>query len=133
MVDYSSRSIQFYGNDHFIALKGEMQQGPQEASLHQLKRLSNQNSIVECYTLHQLDPIIMTSVSNLVASSSNSTPVSLAFSPQMLDKLRDLLLQHQIIFSVPKGLPPSRGCNHLIVLQLDAQPVKVKPYRYPYS
>jgi hypothetical protein len=36
------------------------------------------------------------------------------------------------IFAEPKGLPPSRTHDHVILLKPDAQPVCVRPYRYPY-
>lgn len=34
------------------------------------------------------------------------------------------------MFSIPTSLPPSRYCNHKIELIPNAQPMKVKPYRY---
>jgi hypothetical protein len=36
------------------------------------------------------------------------------------------------IFAEPKGLPPNRTHDHAITLESDAQPVRVRPYRYPY-
>jgi len=35
-------------------------------------------------------------------------------------------------FDEPKGLPRSRTHDHAIVLKSGAQPVCLKPYRYPY-
>jgi hypothetical protein len=36
------------------------------------------------------------------------------------------------VFAEPTGLPPSRSHDHAIILKQDAQPVSVRPYRYPY-
>ena len=36
------------------------------------------------------------------------------------------------IFAEPKGLPPNRTHGHAITPEYDAQPVRVRPYRYPY-
>jgi len=35
-------------------------------------------------------------------------------------------------FAKPTGLPPCRSHDHAIVLKSDAQPMCVRPYRYPY-
>jgi hypothetical protein len=34
------------------------------------------------------------------------------------------------VFTEPTGLPPSRGCDHRIILKAGAPPVAVRPYRY---
>lgn len=49
------------------------------------------------------------------------------------DTLRRVLLKYQKVFELPKGLPPSRMCDHRIPLQPNSNPVKVRPYRYPHS
>jgi hypothetical protein len=36
------------------------------------------------------------------------------------------------VFEEPKGLPPIRSHDHIILLKEDATPVCVRPYRYPY-
>ncbi|KAH7561333.1 hypothetical protein JRO89_XS10G0212800 [Xanthoceras sorbifolium] len=47
-------------------------------------------------------------------------------------ELDKLLNEFQDVFYEPKGLPPSRVHDHKIPLQLEAQPVCVKPVRYPH-
>lgn len=54
MVDYNSRSIQFYSNNEFITLKREIFTGPLQASIHQLHRLSIGRSIAKCYALTEV-------------------------------------------------------------------------------
>jgi len=54
--------------------------------------------------------------------------------PTNIEPEIDLLLQtYQDVFSVPSGLPPTRSHNHSIPLLHGADPIKVKPYRYPLS
>lgn len=44
-----------------------------------------------------------------------------------------LLNQYKPLFEAPTSLPPSRACNHRIPLLPGAQPVFIRPYRYPPS
>ncbi|XP_074304368.1 uncharacterized protein LOC141639077 [Silene latifolia] len=47
-------------------------------------------------------------------------------------ELKNLLQQYQDIFTAPTTLPPSRGLyDHRIPLLSEAQPVNIRPYRYP--
>jgi len=46
----------------------------------------------------------------------------------LLDKL---LAGSGDVFTAPSGLPPQRSHDHAIILKPDAQPVAVRPYRYP--
>lgn len=43
------------------------------------------------------------------------------------------LQQYDEVFQNPKGLPPLRGKEHVIVLQDNTKPISVKPYRYPHA
>jgi hypothetical protein len=45
--------------------------------------------------------------------------------------LDELLVGFGDVFREPQGLPPTRNCDHAITLKPDAQPVAVRPYRYP--
>lgn len=47
--------------------------------------------------------------------------------------LQSVLQQHDKVFHMPKGLPPSRGHEHIINLKEGTDPVSVRPYRYPQS
>jgi hypothetical protein len=46
--------------------------------------------------------------------------------------IASILQAYDDIFQEPKGLPPHRAHDHSIPLQGGAQPVSVRPYRYPY-
>lgn len=50
---------------------------------------------------------------------------------QVPEGIMELLHEYSSLFEEPKGLPPSRGCDHSIPLIAGATPVNVRPYRYP--
>lgn len=56
---------------------------------------------------------------------------SVGSSPDNHPAIQALLQQFNSVFAEPQGLPPSRDCDHVIPLVEGAQPVSVKPYRYP--
>lgn len=45
--------------------------------------------------------------------------------------LQPVLHKYAQVFAMPKGLPPNRGFEHGITLKEGADPVSVRPYRYP--
>lgn len=45
--------------------------------------------------------------------------------------LEGLLASFEDVFADPSGLPPSRSCDHRIHLKPHAEPVAVRPNRYP--
>ncbi|GMJ07740.1 hypothetical protein HRI_004443200 [Hibiscus trionum] len=47
-------------------------------------------------------------------------------------ELQSLLDEFKIVFEEPKGLPPQRMQDHTIELQPGAQPVNLRPYRFPH-
>lgn len=60
--------------------------------------------------------------------SSSNTPPTLA---PLHPAIQELIDSFADIFSIPSSLPPSRACNHQIPLIPGAQPVFIRPYRYP--
>jgi hypothetical protein len=63
-----------------------------------------------------------------VCSVDMSTPdkVSVAL-PQ---EIQQLIEEFVVVFEVPSDLPPTRNCDHSIPLIEDAQPVRMRPYRF---
>ena len=51
---------------------------------------------------------------------------------QLVLAVQTLLEEFATVFEEPKGLPPSRGHEHQIVLKPGTQPISQRPYRYPY-
>nr|KYP32370.1 Retrovirus-related Pol polyprotein from transposon opus [Cajanus cajan] len=47
-------------------------------------------------------------------------------------RLQRILQNFSEVFLEPKGLPPKRTKEHVIVLKQGAEPVNVRPYRYPH-
>ncbi|XP_062108727.1 uncharacterized protein LOC133819478 [Humulus lupulus] len=45
-------------------------------------------------------------------------------------QIKAVLQRFDAVFGSPKGLPPSRGREHAIVLKTGTEPVSVRPYRY---
>ncbi|KFK24528.1 hypothetical protein AALP_AAs46225U000100, partial [Arabis alpina] len=52
---------------------------------------------------------------------------------QLPHQLLTVLEQFARVFEDPQGLPPSRGKEHNIVLEPNAKPVSVRPFRYPQA
>jgi hypothetical protein len=54
--------------------------------------------------------------------------------PPVLHDLQALLCKHQMVFSTPKGIPPSHGVHdHSIPLVPRSLPPNIRPYRHPFS
>jgi hypothetical protein len=52
----------------------------------------------------------------------------------MLQDLQSILSKHQVVFSTPRGLPPSHGVHdHYIPLVPGSLPPNIYPYRHPLS
>ncbi|XP_027062727.1 uncharacterized protein [Coffea arabica] len=47
-------------------------------------------------------------------------------------EVETLLQDYKDVFQTPSSLPPSRSVDHEIPLKQEAQPFKLKPYRYPH-
>lgn len=69
----------------------------------------------------------------VIPSEINSSPLIHPAPNFELDlALQNLLVQYENVFSVPKGLPPTRLFDHRIPLLPNTPPINIKPYRYPY-
>ncbi|XP_019158364.1 PREDICTED: uncharacterized protein LOC109155092 [Ipomoea nil] len=71
----------------------------------------------------------------VLSGVSGSGHPSLHLLHQLLTKTAtmDSLLDHFVsVFGTPQCLPPSRSCDHRIVLAQGTNPVVVRPYRYPH-
>ena len=64
-----------------------------------------------------------------VVSDSNQQLQSSA--PTLPAEVQHLIGQFAPLFDEPASLPPSRACDHEIPLLPGAQPVNIRPYRYP--
>lgn len=138
IMDYRSLSLQFYCDGKFVTLTGDKRQGPQPTTMHQLHRLSSVKSIAECYqlTMESAESYPTNSLNHRLqeeVKTDNCFNPALKIPDELPDTLKQILLKYQRVFEIPRGLPPSRLCDHRIPLQPDANPIKVRPYRYPHS
>ena len=69
-------------------------------------------------------PICWPCVQGATAAAICSTTASASL-------LDELLHSFHSVFAEPQGLPPPRSRDHSITLQPGAQPIAVRPYRYP--
>jgi hypothetical protein len=53
--------------------------------------------------------------------------------PSLPPEVQHVVDSFSVLFEQPTTLPPSRNCNHTIPLIPGAQPVFIRPYRYPPS
>jgi hypothetical protein len=66
-------------------------------------------------------------ISQLHAIQSTETPF-------VLQDLQSILSKHQVVFSTPQGLLPSRSVHdHSIPLVLGSLPTNICPYHHPFS
>lgn len=90
-------------------------------------------SIAQCYQMSMESVEVVAKYSDNHKSSTEAKEKCIELSTNIPDTLRHLLLKYQRVFDLPKGLPPSRMCDHRIPLQPNSNPVKVRPYIYPHS
>lgn len=120
IVDYATSTLKFFQNDKFIILQGTPIEGPHQAQPRHIQRMHKTQAIAECFTIQLVTaPELELSLLKLPA--------------EIKPKLAPLQQNHQRVFQTPQGLPPTRDQDHAIPLQEGAQPVKVRPYRYPHS
>jgi hypothetical protein len=68
---------------------------------------------------------------NTVSHQIHSTDHGETIRQQEKEVLNQLLQSFEDVFQEPKGLPPSRECDHRIYLKPNTEPVAVHPYGYP--
>lgn len=137
IMDYSSLSLQFYCDGKLVTFKGEKEYAPQQTTRHQLHRLHSVKSIVECYQMtvepSEFSSQEIMSLPKAADMKADHTETILKLPEEMPDSLQQILFMYQRVFDIPRGLPPTRLCDHKIPLQHNTNPVKVRPYRYPHS
>jgi hypothetical protein len=87
---------------------------PEEASLHQFKRLIATDAI---------DTLLHFQLLPLQTNPQQTLPTAPA--------INTLLTQFAGLFDEPHSLPPPRPTDHHIPLMNNADPVNIRPYRYP--
>jgi hypothetical protein len=85
--------------------------------------------------LHGLQPALreLSVVEVVLISDSPQQSDSCFAQTELPESVQELLHSFDHLFAEPQGLPPSRACDHSIPLVEGAQPVNVRPYRFPPS
>jgi len=118
--DYSNLSLKFMLNDKFVTLRGEQPKLPAPAQFNHFRRMFHTHAIEEMYCLQ-------------FHTSRTAHDQFLELPVDMEPKLALLLHTYKEVFAEPRDLTPNRSHTHTIPLLQGSNPVKVRPYRYPFS
>ena len=120
IADYDALLIRFLHEGKFITIKGDEAASPQQAQFNHMKRLFNTDSVAEAFTIQ-------------LAQEECNELQQLELPQDMEPELVLLLHTYASVFDRPSGLLPQWEHDHCIPLLEGAQPLKIKPYRYPHS
>ncbi|XP_022032819.1 uncharacterized protein LOC110933927 [Helianthus annuus] len=113
MADFSIPQITFNVGHKAVTLRGESHSN--QVSPNSLQNLIQKNSVA---SLHAI----------FFQCETHAQPLT-----QHHDiHIQQLLAKYQIIFDIPKQLPPNRSHDHHIPTVPSSKPINVKPYRYPH-
>jgi hypothetical protein len=112
-MDFKDLTMQFDQEGHQYKFQGIIANSPEIISSHCMEKLLKKGHSGVIAQLHAIQAIETPSV------------------PQ---DLQAILSKHQLVFSTPQGLPPSRGVHdHSIPLVLESLPPNIRLYRHPFS
>jgi hypothetical protein len=115
LTDYESLTMTFWIEGQPILLVGQPRPIPEEASFHQFQCLMATNAI---------DTFLKVTI-------TPESGISLEAEPPSDPRILHLLENYSSLFAVQTSLPPHRLVDHHIPLLDGANPVNVRPYRYP--
>jgi hypothetical protein len=85
----------------------------------------------EVISSHRMEKLLKKGHSSVIAQLH---AIQATETPPMQKDLQALLSKHQMVFSTPQGLPPSRGVHdHSIPLVPGSLPPNIRPYCHPFS
>jgi hypothetical protein len=113
LMDFKALTMQFDQEGHQYKFQGIMAISPEVISSHRMEKVPKKG---HCGVIAQLHAIQATET------------------PLVPEDLQALLSQNQMVFSTPKGIPPSCGVHdHSIPLVPGSLPPNIHPYRHPFS
>jgi hypothetical protein len=113
LMDFKYLTMQFDQEGHQYKFQGITAGSPEIIRSHRKEKMLKKGHFGVIAELH--------------AIQTTETP----FIPQ---DLQAILSKHQLVFSTPQGLPPSRGNHdHSIPLVPGIIPPNIRPYRHPFS
>jgi hypothetical protein len=112
-MDFKDLTMQFDQEGHQYKFQGIIASSPEIISSHRMEKLLKKGYFGVISQLH--------------AIQATETP-------SVLQDLQSILSKHQVVFSTPQGLPPSRGVHdHSIPLVPEILPPNIHLYRQPFS
>jgi hypothetical protein len=112
-MDFKALTMQFDQEGHQYKFQGITAGSPEVISSHCMEKLLKKGYSGVIAQLHAIQ-----------ATKTPSVP----------HDLQALLSKHEMVFSTPQGLPPSRGVHdHSIPLVPRSLPPNIRPYRQPFS
>ena len=88
-------------------------------------------SAPEIISSHRMEKLLKKGHSGVMAQLH---AIQATETPSVPQDLQAILSKHQLVFSTPQGLPPSRGVHdHSITLVPGCLPPNIRPYRHPFS
>jgi hypothetical protein len=113
LMDFKALTMQFDHKGHQYKFQGITSSSPEVISSCRMENILKKGHSGVISQLHAIQEI-------------ETPPVS--------HDLQSLLYKHQMVFSTPQGLPPSRGVHdHSILLVLGSLPPNIHPYHHPFS
>lgn len=112
--NYRDMTMSFFYGGKQVLLKGKSALELSQLPSKSFCKLLDSDSSHGLYTLHYI--------------ADQEVPQS----HQLPSELREVLSNFGEVFAEPSSLPPSRHIDHRIELVPNAQPVNVRPYRYPH-
>lgn len=115
-TDYSNLTVSFSDNSSPITLQGHTGLGPTAITNNQMKRIVLTNRAAALFHI---------SLTHLPSPTlPNNTTEFL--------EIKKPLHRFSSLFTTSASLPPSRTTDHPIHLVANADPVNLRPYRYPH-
>lgn len=117
VTNYTSFTMQFSHEGKPINLHADVQSNSFLASATQVRRMLSTSSTSGLFHL----ALLPTPPIDQPPHPSHTIPA-----------INNILLKYQALFQQPSSLPPSRHHNHHINILPAANPINVRPYRYPH-
>jgi hypothetical protein len=113
LMDFKELTMQFDQEGHQYKFQGITAVSPEIISSHLMEKLLKKDHSSVISQLHAIQ-----------ATETHSVP----------QDLQAILSKHEVVFSTPQGLPPSRGVHdHSIPLVPRILPPNIRLYRHPFS
>jgi hypothetical protein len=113
LMDFKALTMQFDQEGHQYKFQGIIVGSPEVISSHRMEKILKKGHSGVIAQLHAIQDTETTLVPH---------------------DLQALLSKHQMVFSIPQGLPPSHGVHdHSIPLVPGSLPPNIRPYHHPFS